>query len=212
MRHLFIVLVALFAVGDCRKHRTDNGKVTSNCMNKDVDAYLDKVLEEARQELPDPMRLPPRSTFVELSDGLVWGLSDLRRIGKAKVACEGEKVTIEAKLTTDELKARYTWTKERKNKDPREGYVVIISDDFEADIILVIDHQKNQVTHPILEKFVIQRFKEVKVEMTGMGYFTWALGEMTTLLSGIFQRSIAATIQDPIKEALEKQMKEIDLD
>lgn len=87
-----------------------------------------------------------------------------------------------------------------------------MSKDFEADITLVIEKKEGEKTHPQLKKFIINRFKDAKIEMTGMSYFTWAVGEMTTLLSGIFQRAIASCVQDPVKEALERQMREINLD
>lgn len=89
--------------------------------------------------------------------------------------------------------------------------MVFISDDFEAQVTLVINHKDGEVTHPELTRFVINKFKNAKIEMTGMGYFTWALGEMTTLVSGIFQRAIATVVQVPIRESLERQMWEIDL-
>lgn len=68
------------------------------------------------------------------------------------------------------------------------------------------------MTHPKLERFVIKKFQKAKVEMTGAGFITWALGEITTLMSGIFQRAIAHAIQDPIREALERQMQELTLE
>ncbi|XP_054719221.1 uncharacterized protein LOC129228563 [Uloborus diversus] len=191
-----------------------NTLLTTNCKSKEaVEKYLDDVLSKVQGDLPDPMRIPPRSTVVELSDGEVWGLSTLTRKGDANVKCEGKKVTITAKFTAEEIKGRYTWHKKLRGRD-REGYVVFISEDFEAEADLSITYadDENQHHHPQLERLEISRFKDARIEMTGMSYITWALGEMTTLLSGIFQRAIAHALEGPLREALEMRMREIDID
>ncbi|GFY62273.1 uncharacterized protein TNIN_145171 [Trichonephila inaurata madagascariensis] len=184
-----------------------------SCKRPSVHDYLDEILEKARDELPDPIRLPPRSSFVELSDGVLWGLDNITRLGDAEIECIDENsILVKAKVTTDELKGRYTWQKERRNKSPREGYVVFISHDFEAEVDTLIEKKNGQITHPVLQRFEINRFKDAKVEITGMGFFTWALGEMTTLFSGVFQRAIGHAVQGPLQEALQRQMREIDIE
>ncbi|GIX73697.1 hypothetical protein CEXT_525471 [Caerostris extrusa] len=173
-----------------------------SCKKPNVHDYLDEILLKARKELDDPMRLPPRSSFVELSDGILWGLSNITRLGDVKIECvDQDTIVVKAKITTDELKGRYTWTKERRNKSPREGYVVFISNDFVAEIDTRIKKNNGEITHPVLERFEIDRFKDARVEITGMGFFTWALGEMTTLFSGVFQRAIAHAVRAPWKRA-----------
>ncbi|XP_035216205.1 uncharacterized protein LOC118189652 isoform X2 [Stegodyphus dumicola] len=210
------IIAAVLVSGECRVfsslfNDSDDKEIDTNCLDKDVDAYLDKVLERARKELPDPMRLPPRSTIVELHEGVLWGMSTLERSGPSKVTCENSTVTISGKLTVEELKGRYTWKKERKNNDAKEGYIVFISDDFEADVEIVIERQEGEETHPRLTRFEIKKFKKARIEMTG-GFLPWLLGEMGTLISGIFQRAIGWAVQDPLKEALERQMRDISLD
>ncbi|KAG8173861.1 hypothetical protein JTE90_016590 [Oedothorax gibbosus] len=181
------------------------------CVSSDVDQYLDEVLARARAELPDPLRLPPRSSVVELSDGLLWGLSNITRLGEAEVSCEGDDIRIKAVITSDEIKGRYTWRKKKPGRD-WEGYVVFISNDFQAEVEGVMEKREGgQKSHPRLERFRIKKFKDARVEMTGLGYITWALGEMTTLMSGIFQRAIASAIQGPLKEALERHMRELEI-
>nr|AIW62611.1 hypothetical protein [Scytodes thoracica] len=153
------------------------------------------------------MRLPPRSTFVELSEGRVWGMQTLHRSGPVQVTClDNDTVVITGKLATDELKARYTWEKEIRKK--REGYILVKTSDFEADVQLII-HKGQE--HPKLETFKIQRFKDISVEMTGLGFLTWALGEITTMMSGMFQWAIARAVQGPLREALERELYEITL-
>ncbi|XP_054720366.1 uncharacterized protein LOC129230003 [Uloborus diversus] len=210
--HMHVIfLISLFIIGECRQ-RPDE-VVTTNCRSQeDVEEYLDRVMEKVRDDLPEPLRLPPRSTVVELSDGNVWGLSNVTRFGSTEVRCEGYTISISAKITTDEVKGRYTWTKAVRGRE-REGYVVFISKDFEAEIELLMDYgAEEQDLYPRLERFRINRFKNAKVEMTGYGYFTWALGEMTTLMSGIFQRAIAHSIQGPLTEALQMHLREIRLE
>ncbi|GBM30038.1 hypothetical protein AVEN_165606-1 [Araneus ventricosus] len=197
--------VAALLISECRGD-------DEACKKPNVHDYLDEMLEKAREELPDPIRLPPRSSFVDLSDGVLWGLSNLTRLGDAEVQCLDENtIVVKAKVTTDELKGRYTWQKERRNQSPREGYVVFISHDFEAAIDFRVAKNNGEITHPVLERFEIKKFKNAKVEITGMGFLTWALGEMTTLMSGVFQRAIAHSVQGPLEEALQRQMREIDI-
>ncbi|KFM68763.1 hypothetical protein X975_13339, partial [Stegodyphus mimosarum] len=177
------IIASILVSGECKNSGSlfsgSNEEIKTNCINKDVDAYLDTVLEKARKDLPDPMRLPPRSTVVELSDGVLWGMSTLERAGPVKVTCEGSKVTIKGKLTMEEIKGRYTWTKPRRHKEDKEGYVVFISDDFEADVEVVIERREGNENHPRLTRFEIKKFKDAKIEMTGLGLFTWTLGEVT---------------------------------
>ncbi|XP_015921478.1 uncharacterized protein [Parasteatoda tepidariorum] len=182
----------------------------ADCVKTDVNEYLDQVFEKARNELPDPMRLPPRSTFVELNDGRLWGLSNITRLGETKVTCDGASITIIGKITTDELKGRYTWT--TKKKSNAEGNVVFISHDFEADYKVVLKKKKGKVTYPTLKRFVIKKFKNPQIEISGASYLGWALGELTTRFSLFFQRIIAKTIQNPLKEALEREMREIKIE
>ncbi|XP_054720397.1 uncharacterized protein LOC129230036 [Uloborus diversus] len=208
----FLVLAVFLVTGECRQRPEE--VITTDCRNqKDVEEYLDRVMERVRQDLPDPMMLPPRSTIVELSDGHVWGLSNLTRFGNTEVKCEGYTITISAKITTDTIKGRYTWTKVHRGKE-RQGYVVFISKDFEANVQLSMNYatQDEKDLHPRLDRFEIKRFKKVKVEITGIRFLTWALGEMTTLMSGIFQRAIAHAIEGPLTEALQMRMREISLD
>ncbi|XP_015921475.1 uncharacterized protein [Parasteatoda tepidariorum] len=216
---IFSTLAVIFCSGECGfisrlfgENDSEKERDTS-CVKTDVNEYLDRVLEKARKELPDPMRLPPRSTIVELNDGVLWGLSNITRLGETEVSCDGNTITIKGKITTDELKGRYTWSKLTKHSD-REGYIVFISHDFEAECEVIIERHEGEgePTHPRLEKFDIKKFKDAKIEMTGLGYLTWALGEMTTLLSGIFQRVIGNALEGPIREALERQMREINIE
>ena len=180
----------------------------ADCLDQDVDAYLDKVLEQARKQLPEPMRLPPRSAFVELSEGRVWGMQTLHRSGPMIVTClDNDTVVITGKLATDELKARYTWEKEFRKKK-REGFVLVKTNDFEADVQLII-HKGHE--HPKLEAFKIRRFKDISVEMTGLGWLTWALAEVTTMMSGIMQWAIARAVQGPLREALERELYDMTL-
>ncbi|GFT36799.1 uncharacterized protein NPIL_471661 [Nephila pilipes] len=203
---LAILAIAVIFIANCRAD-------DETCNKPNVHDYLDEILKKAREDLPDPIRLPPRSSFVELSDGVLWGLSNLTRLGDAKIECVDENsIIVKSKVTTDELKGRYTWQKERRNKSPHEGYVVFISHDFQAEVDTLIEKKNGQITHPQLQRFEISRFKDAKVEITGMGFFTWALGEMTTLFSGVFQRAIAHAVQGPLQEALQRQMREINLD
>ncbi|XP_015921496.1 uncharacterized protein [Parasteatoda tepidariorum] len=214
---LFIFLIpAFFHECECKHLGTLSQTGTKiqekeiECLKKNIDEYLNNVLKRARKELPDPMRLPPRSAIVDLKDGVMWGLSSLEKMGKAVVSCDGANVTIHVKLTVDELKGRYTWIKENRRKT-REGYVTFICNDFAADVIIIIRKQNSEITHPHLERLEIKKFRDVKVEMTGLGLLSWALGEITTRLSGIFQRTIASAVQDPLIEAIQRQMREINI-
>ncbi|XP_015921477.1 mite allergen Lep d 7 isoform X2 [Parasteatoda tepidariorum] len=214
---IFSTLAVIFCSGECGfisrlfgENDSEKERDTS-CVKTDVNEYLDRVLEKARKELPDPMRLPPRSTIVELNDGVLWGLSNITRLGETEVSCDGNTITIKGKITTDELKGRYTWSKEKRHSN-KEGNVVFISHDFEADIEVLIKKNTTEVAHPRLQRFEIKKFKDVKIEISGASYLGWALGELTTKFSGIFQRTIAKTIQDPVTEALEREMREINIE
>uniref|UniRef100_A0A2L2Y363 Uncharacterized protein n=1 Tax=Parasteatoda tepidariorum TaxID=114398 RepID=A0A2L2Y363_PARTP len=85
---IFSVLTVILYYSECdfisRFSDEDGNEVEhgtgADCVKTDVNEYLDQVFEKARNELPDPMRLPPRSTFVELNDGRLWGLSNITRL------------------------------------------------------------------------------------------------------------------------------------
>ncbi|XP_015903369.2 uncharacterized protein [Parasteatoda tepidariorum] len=208
---LFLISTLLYNV-DCRhiQEISQTKQRDINCLKTNIDDYLDNVLKRASKELPDPMRLPPRSAVVDLKDGLTWGLSTLAKLGNAVVDCDGQNITLKIKLTVEELKGRYTWIKETRRRH-REGYVTFMSKDFAADVIITIKKHNGEVVHPHLERLEIKKFKDVKVEITGMGLISWALGEITTLLSGVFQRTIASAVQSPLAEAIERQMRDINI-
>ncbi|KAG8173860.1 hypothetical protein JTE90_016589 [Oedothorax gibbosus] len=192
-------------------HSEEDDTTSLPCVSSDVDQYLDEVLVRARAELPDPLRLPPRSSVVELSDGLLRGLSNITRLGEAEVSCEGDDIRIKAVITSDEIKARFPLGEEKPGSD-WEGYAVFISNDFQAQVEGVMEKREGgQKFHPRLERFRINKFKDARVEMTGLRFISYALGEMTTLMSGIFQRSIASAIQGPLKEALARHMRELEI-
>lgn len=95
----------------------------------------------------------------------------------------------------------------------KEGYVVFISNDFAADVEVTIDQPEGETKlNPELKKLEIQKFKDARIETTGHGLISWTVGELTTLLSGVFQRSIARAIQGPLKEALERELREITIE
>ncbi|GFR19976.1 uncharacterized protein TNCT_66551 [Trichonephila clavata] len=74
----FLAIIALAAlIAICKAD-------DESCKRLSVHDYLDEILEKARDELPDPIRLPPRSSFVELSDGVLWVLTTLLGSEKPK--------------------------------------------------------------------------------------------------------------------------------
>lgn len=106
------------------------------------------------------------------------------------------------------MQARYTWEKEIAGKK-HEGLVLVTSKDFLVKFRLVINKEKG--SHPNMEEFKIQRFKNVKVEMTGMGLLSWALGEITTMMSGVLEWAMKKSIQGPLEEAIQRQLWEVTL-
>lgn len=98
---LFLFLVTL---GDADRRRSKEGWAV--CIEEDVDEYLDKILNKSRESIPEPMRLPPRRAFVDLSEGRVWGMNEIYRSGPVKVECKDDDQTaiITGEITTDEMK------------------------------------------------------------------------------------------------------------
>lgn len=90
----------------------------------------------------------------------------------------------------------------------RGGFVLVTSKDFQVKFRLVINKTEG-LTHPQMEEFRIQRFKNVKVEMTGMGLFSWAMGEITTMMSGVLEWAMKKSIQGPLEEAIQRELRKV---
>ncbi|KAG8186663.1 hypothetical protein JTE90_014739 [Oedothorax gibbosus] len=203
----YLLRVALLSCFFLAAANAQNG---DSCLTIDEKGHLEDVLNKVRERLPDPLRLPPRSVSigVELEDGLLWGLSNLTKLGKADVSCQGSTTIVKLILTTDELKGRYTWSKNVRNQE-KSGYVVIISNDFQAEVEVAVVQDESGLVRPELRRLEIRRFKDARIETTGLGFLTWTAGELATLFSGLFQKIIAKSVQSPLKEALERELRDI---
>ncbi|XP_014289079.1 uncharacterized protein [Halyomorpha halys] len=183
---------------------------------------LEVAIQEARKYVKengyDPYKLdnygvkymPTNDSIfqVNISNLVLTGLSDFRRVGEVSLSMDSGTIQIGLHLATSKLKGRCTWSVTIGKAFKRIGHT-----NFTVDYVQgrgIINQSLNVSQHPTLEDIDINVGK-VKVQMKGTGPFDILVEAFVNTLPDLIRHIVVDAIELPLKFALQHMLSEVDV-
>jgi len=186
-----------------------------------TNSYVDQVLVNLRKEISkqklDPLKIPDeRAAFskkilwvrvhgeAKLYNGLLHGLSTVKRIGDVKLETDGNRVIIAAKLGINGVRASFTGHAKFQGIGPKIRATASTS---HAHInIKVSQDLANSKASPVLREFRIVSIGGINTKVHGLGPLGWVLGNIASVVVNAVKGDIIKAIEGPVRRELAKEI------